>query len=62
MDVLDAVEPIITLGGELPGSSPGAQHEEANEAGSTKAKKQKKPKVPAQSTHLTVLRKTARTS
>ena len=55
MDVLDAVEPVITLGGELPGSLPGAQQEEANGAGSTKAKKQKKPKVPGRSTHLTVL-------
>ena len=55
MDVLDAVEPVITLGGELPGSLPGAQQEEADGAGSTKAKQQKKLKVPARSPHLTVL-------
>lgn len=55
MDVLDAVEPIITLGGELPGSFSGAQQEEASGAGSMKAMKQKKAKVPARSTHLTVL-------
>ena len=48
MDVLDAVEPVITLGGELPGSSAAALEEEAEqEAGAAKAKKQKKSKVPS---------------
>ena len=47
MDVLDAVEPVITLGGELPSSSAAAQVPEADqEAGTAKSKKQKKPKVP----------------
>ena len=55
MDVLDAVEPVITLGGELPGSSPGAQQEDANEAGGTRTTKHKKTKVPARPAHLTVL-------
>lgn len=46
MDVLDAVEPVITLGGELPGSSAGARDQEGDqEAGSAKSKKQKNPKV-----------------
>ena len=47
MDVLDAVEPVITLGGKLPGSSATAQDkEEDQEAGTAKAKSQKKTKVP----------------
>lgn len=48
MDVLDAVEPVITLGGELPGSSAAAQDQEADqEAGPAKAQKKKKSKVPS---------------
>ena len=49
MDILDAVEPVITLGGELPGSSAAAQGQEAEqEAGDAKPKKQKKSKVAPQ--------------
>ncbi len=46
MDVLDAVEPVITLGGELPGSSAAAPEQEAEQDAGTAAKKQKKSKVP----------------
>ncbi len=48
MDVLDAVEPVITLGGELPGSSAAAPEQEAEQEAGAGKKKQKKSKVPIQ--------------
>ena len=44
LDILDAVEPIITLGGELPVSSAEAQEQQADEASNAK-KSKKKSKV-----------------
>lgn len=44
LDILDAVEPVITLGGELPVSSTGPQGQQADEASNAK-KSKKKSKV-----------------
>lgn len=51
LDVLDAVEPMITLGGELPSDSKSAQEQEAEEDASAKPKKQKKSKVASLAGH-----------
>lgn len=44
LDILDAVEPVLTLGGELPASSAEAQEQQADE-GSNAKKSKKKSKV-----------------